>query len=89
MHAPYYIHEIDKFNEVNRTMDSKPTQIRKDELSLEISTPQAPQFGTSRPSNLRFDRLQPSDQEFNRSKIEFGQFVAREVVLDEEYWVGN
>lgn len=70
------------------TMDSKPSQIRKnDELSLELSIPAVPKFEILRPSNLRFDRLQPSDQEFDqRGKMEFGQFVAREAVLDEEYW---
>ncbi|KAJ8476313.1 hypothetical protein OPV22_020040 [Ensete ventricosum] len=38
-------------------------------------------------SNLRFDRLQPPDDEFvcEHSRA-FGRFVAREAVLDEELW---
>jgi hypothetical protein len=67
-------------------MDSKkPSSYtrKKEELSV------IPQLeSSSAPSDLRFDRLQPSDQELVREKsIEFGQFVAREALLDEEYWV--
>uniref|UniRef100_A0A2N9HDH9 N-acetyltransferase domain-containing protein n=1 Tax=Fagus sylvatica TaxID=28930 RepID=A0A2N9HDH9_FAGSY len=66
-------------------MDSKkPSSYtrKKEELSV------IPQLeSSSAPSDLRFDRLQPSDQELVREKsIEFGQFVAREALLDEEYW---
>lgn len=38
---------------------------------------------------LSFNRLQLSDQEcIGLQKRNFGMFVAREAVLDEEYWVG-
>ncbi|KAK9274674.1 hypothetical protein L1049_021925 [Liquidambar formosana] len=70
-------------------MNSKSSsQTRKrDELSLKLSTPSVPQLGTSTSSDLHFDRQQPSDQEFNQeNRMEFGRFVAREAVLDEEYW---
>ncbi|GMH23939.1 hypothetical protein Nepgr_025782 [Nepenthes gracilis] len=36
---------------------------------------------------LSFNRLQPSDQEYGElQRHNFGRFVAREAVLDEEYW---
>ena len=36
---------------------------------------------------MRFNRLQiPDDQE---NKMEFGNFVARNAIIDEEYWVFN
>nr|CAD1832307.1 unnamed protein product [Ananas comosus var. bracteatus] len=41
----------------------------------------------SDPSNLRFDRRQLSDEECDsRQRRFFGRFVAREAILDEEYW---
>ncbi|XP_041005985.1 uncharacterized protein LOC121250822 isoform X1 [Juglans microcarpa x Juglans regia] len=69
-------------------MDSKPSYTRKkEELSVQLPNPSSTQFESSTPSDLRFDRLQPSDQELDQEKrLQFGQFVAREAVLDEEYW---
>ncbi|XP_057969190.1 GCN5-related N-acetyltransferase 6, chloroplastic isoform X2 [Malania oleifera] len=71
-------------------MDSRSSQTgrKKEELPIEMPKLLIPQFETPRPStNLQFDRLQPSDQELIPEKgMEFGQFVAREAVLDEEYW---
>ncbi|GMP91584.1 hypothetical protein CsSME_00042221 [Camellia sinensis var. sinensis] len=44
---------------------------------------------SSKPPELSFNRLQLSDQEYNGlQRRNFGRFVAREAVLDEEYWVG-
>ena len=61
---------------------------KKEELSVQFSTPPIPKTDTLRSSDFRFDRLQPSDQELGRdNRLEFGQFVAREAFLDEEYWV--
>lgn len=41
----------------------------------------------SRPSDLRFDRLQPSDEELEcKHKRAFGRYIAREALLDEEFW---
>ncbi|KAK7303998.1 hypothetical protein RJT34_14966 [Clitoria ternatea] len=60
---------------------------KKEEVSVQLSTPPIPKGGTLSSNNLQFDRLQPSDQELARvNRFEFGQFVAREAVLDEEYW---
>lgn len=55
---------------------------KKDELSVKI-----PQVDQLRPEGLRFDRLQPPEPEQDR--LDFGKFVAREAILDEEYWVSN
>ncbi|XP_028071963.1 uncharacterized protein LOC114274144 isoform X3 [Camellia sinensis] len=45
---------------------------------------------SSKPPELSFNRLQLSDQEYNGlQRRNFGRFVAREAVLDEEYWVGS
>ncbi|KAI4344601.1 hypothetical protein L6164_011808 [Bauhinia variegata] len=72
------------------TMDSKSFQTlnnKEEKLSVLLSTPSVPKVDTSRSSDLRFDRLQPSDQELvGENILEFGQFVVREAVLDEEYW---
>ncbi|KAJ7979248.1 Acyl-CoA N-acyltransferase (NAT) superfamily protein [Quillaja saponaria] len=74
----------------NMTMDSKfsdTSNKNKEELSVHVSTPPIPQVGMLKTCDLRFDRLQPSDENFGReNKLEFGKFVAREAVLDEEYW---
>ncbi|RYR77249.1 hypothetical protein Ahy_A01g001700 isoform B [Arachis hypogaea] len=69
----------------NPTMSSK----KKKELSVQLpsSAPPIPKFETLRFCDLHFDRLQPSDQELDQhSRFEFGQFVARQALLDEEYW---
>lgn len=85
--------------DTNRAMDSKFSPIKKnsinndysmkkEELSMQLSTPPISKVETSNSNDLQFDRLQPSDQELGRvNRFEFGQFVAREAVLDEEYWV--
>ncbi|KAG7578862.1 GNAT domain [Arabidopsis thaliana x Arabidopsis arenosa] len=58
---------------------------KKEELSVKISIP--PQVDQLRPEGLRFDRLQPSEPEFgHEDRLEFGKFVAREAIVDEEYW---
>ncbi|KAL0908899.1 hypothetical protein M5K25_023411 [Dendrobium thyrsiflorum] len=39
------------------------------------------------PSDLRFDRLQPTEEEINcRHRRVFGRYIAREAMLDEEFW---
>ncbi|KAF5748426.1 putative Acyl-CoA N-acyltransferases (NAT) superfamily protein [Tripterygium wilfordii] len=70
------------------TMDSKSFYSRKkEELSIQLPTPSLPQTESSIPHGLRFGRLQPSDEELNLpNKLEFGRFVARQAVLDEEMW---
>lgn len=37
---------------------------------------------------LSFNRLQPTEEHCGLKKHSFGRFVAREAMLDEEYWVG-
>ncbi|KAJ0265411.1 GNAT domain-containing protein [Hirschfeldia incana] len=55
---------------------------KKDELSVKI-----PQVDQLRPEGLRFDRLQPPEPDlFHQDRLDFGKFVAREAILDEEYW---
>ncbi|XP_031267963.1 uncharacterized protein LOC116126398 isoform X1 [Pistacia vera] len=73
----------------NMTMDSKSSgSTEKQDLSIQLQRPLVPQLETLRPSDLKFDRLQPSDQELvDQDRFQFGKFVAREAVLDEEYWV--
>lgn len=47
-----------------------------------------PQVDQVRSEGLRFDRLQPAEPEFGQEdRFEFGKFVAREAMVDEEYWV--
>lgn len=58
--------------------------IKKQDLSFKI---QENHICKSETTNLQFDRLQQPDQLFaQHKKHEFGQFVARRAVLDEEYW---
>ncbi|GAV72797.1 Acetyltransf_1 domain-containing protein [Cephalotus follicularis] len=65
--------------------DSKSLYARKkEEVSVQLP---APAIQTSKPSNLKFDRLQPSDHDLIEvNGLQFGRYVAREAVLDEEYW---
>ncbi|KAL9441946.1 hypothetical protein AB3S75_020449 [Citrus x aurantiifolia] len=73
-----------KFSRISATwttrMNSKSSRTtKKEDLSI-VSIPQ-------RSNDLRFDRLQPSDRELlQHDRFEFGKFVAREALLDEEYW---
>ncbi|KAK8465986.1 hypothetical protein PHAVU_009G227400 [Phaseolus vulgaris] len=74
---------LTKKNDINNDYSMK----KKEELSVQLSTPPISKVETLNSNNLQFDRLQPSDQELGRvNRFEFGQFVAREAVLDEEYW---
>ncbi|MQM13941.1 hypothetical protein Taro_046868 [Colocasia esculenta] len=53
---------------------------------LRVASP-LPQVDPAGHSDLRFDRLQPPDPECNcRHKRVFGRFVAREALLEEEFW---
>lgn len=66
----------------------KPSQMTKNaKLSVDQTRPIIPQLETPETSNLQFDRLQPSLEDLHRSRsVEFGNFVAREAVIDEELW---
>ncbi|XP_043719515.1 uncharacterized protein LOC122667322 [Telopea speciosissima] len=73
---------------VSPSMKINPTspRTRKEAQSVEVPTTSSPHVEPSKPSNLRFDRLQHLDQEFNHGKVmDFGRFVTRAAVLDEEY----
>ncbi|TKY68487.1 2,3-bisphosphoglycerate-dependent phosphoglycerate mutase [Spatholobus suberectus] len=61
---------------------------KKKEVAVQLSslTPPFSKVETVRLYDLHFDLLQPSDQELDpHNRFEFGNFVARPVLLDEEY----
>lgn len=73
-------------------MDSKSHQtMKKEEVSIQISTPLLlPQWKPSAANELQFNRPPPPEQDLvHKRRLEFGQFVAREAVLDEELWVSD
>lgn len=77
-----------KFSPTMNDNNSNLKKKKKEELSVQISKPPVPKVETLSSNSLQFDRLQLPDQELVRgNRFEFGQFVAREAVLDEEYWV--
>ncbi|KAJ6698989.1 ACYL-COA N-ACYLTRANSFERASES (NAT) SUPERFAMILY PROTEIN [Salix purpurea] len=62
---------------------------KKEELSIQVPATSIYSSDTQRlaDADLRFDRLQVPEKELmHERKVEFGQFVAREAVIDEEYW---
>lgn len=72
-----------------RAMDLEDTETAKrKEISVQVPAPPIPECNTLRTSGLQFNRLQPVEINQENSK-EFGQYIAREAVLDEEYWVGD
>ncbi|GAB4838038.1 hypothetical protein Ancab_027566 [Ancistrocladus abbreviatus] len=78
---------------VNRKMhlksfDSQTIRENIGEHSADVRQPSITRSaGKLKPLDLQFNRLQPSDEEFNiQRKREFGDFMAREAVLEEEYW---
>lgn len=81
-----------KFHKVSApwtmTMDSKHSQKGNTEnISLNIPKGLVSSPETAKLSNLQFDRLQPPKEACREdSRLDFGQFTAREAVLDEEYW---
>lgn len=77
--------------QMNRKMEAKTSQTRKmEELSVKHPTPFIPKLEPSGEPDLQFDRLQTSDQDLvQEKKFEFGRFIAREAILDEELWVSK
>lgn len=68
---------------------SSSQESKEEEFSIQFQKNLVSQFEPVRssPTNLQFDRLQTPDEIFTGDKkLEFGNFVAREAVLDEEYW---
>lgn len=76
---------------MNRKMESKFSHNRKmEELSVELPTPSGPHFDLSRDRALQFNRGQPPDKDLDPDEmLEFGGFIAREAMCDEEFWVSN
>ncbi|KAK7347873.1 hypothetical protein VNO80_22412 [Phaseolus coccineus] len=63
---------------------------KKKEVSVQLSTlkPPVSRLETVRFCNFNLGRFQPSPQELEpHDSFEFGDFVAREALLDEEYWI--
>ncbi|CAL5328642.1 unnamed protein product [Camellia sinensis] len=82
-------HKLHICTSLTAALNSRSTQSetnKKEEFSVENQKLSIPQSKTS-PLNLHFNRLQPFDQEIiQEDRIEFGQFVAREALLYEEFW---
>jgi len=63
---------------------------KKKEVSVQLSTlkPPVSRRETVRFCNFNLGRFQPSPHEMEpHDRFEFGDFIAREAFLDEEYWV--
>ncbi|KAL9660370.1 hypothetical protein QQ045_025183 [Rhodiola kirilowii] len=57
------------------------------DISKRVSLPPTPLTQTHQPPTLKFNKLQPSDQELKDGiMIDFDQLLAREAQLDEELW---
>lgn len=79
-------------HQMNRKMEPKFSHNRKiEELSVELpAQPHPPHLESSRDRALQFNRGQPSDKDLDPDDVfEFGGYVAREAMCDEEYWVRN
>ncbi|KHN17719.1 DUF246 domain-containing protein [Glycine soja] len=69
------------------TIDTDFLNTKKKQVSFQLSSLITPPVSTVRFCDLNFGRLQPSDEELGPHKrFEFGNFVAREALLEEEYW---
>ena len=80
------------FHQMNRKMDSKFSHNRKiEQLSVELpAQPRPPHLDSSRDHALQFNRGQPSDKDLDPAdKLEFGGYIARQAMIDEDYWVSN
>lgn len=71
----------------DRAMDSKSSENKEDISAVHIPKKRLISSDTTLGvSNLQFDRLQPP-ADAQEIRIDFGNFTAREAVLDEEFWV--
>lgn len=91
LHISHYLPLLFFLYQMNRKMEAKSSQTRKmEELSVKHPTPFIPKLEPSGEPDLQFDRLQTSDQDLvQEKKFEFGRFIAREAILDEELWVSK
>ncbi|XP_060961443.1 GCN5-related N-acetyltransferase 6, chloroplastic isoform X2 [Cannabis sativa] len=75
---------------ITMTMDAKSSEKKKiEEISVQIPSLSSPitQRELLKSSDLQFNRLQPSERDLiQEKKLEFGHFVARDAILDEEFW---
>ncbi|XP_024960702.1 uncharacterized protein LOC112501226 isoform X3 [Cynara cardunculus var. scolymus] len=73
---------------ITMIMSSGSSQgIKKEEISVQLQKNSGYQLQPTSQTHLQLDCLQQVDQIFVQDKKhEFGQFVAREAMLDEEYW---
>ncbi|KAK4372830.1 hypothetical protein RND71_008214 [Anisodus tanguticus] len=72
------------------SLNPNSSRTGKNELSTEFQRYPIPQSEITYTSNLHFDRLQLSDEVLDlENRLEFGQFMACEAMLDEEYWTAS
>ncbi|KAL6222051.1 hypothetical protein ACLB2K_005443 [Fragaria x ananassa] len=71
-----------------KEFDEKMKNKKIEELSVELpAQPHPPHLESSRDRALQFNRGQPSDKDLDPDDVfEFGGYVAREAMCDEEYW---
>lgn len=84
-----HLQKFDRIDSVwSMKMESKFSHNRKmEELSVELPTPSGPHFDLSRDRALQFNRGQPPDKDLDPDEmLEFGGFIAREAMCDEEFW---
>ncbi|KAL5175739.1 2,3-bisphosphoglycerate-dependent phosphoglycerate mutase [Glycine soja] len=68
------------------TIDTDFLTKKKKQVSVQLPSLTSP-VSTVRFCDLNFGRLQPSDDELDpHNRFEFGNFVARQALLHEEYW---
>lgn len=86
LHRCYLIGDFSMNRSLIRASNDRKKEIKVD--SKDVSMECGPLGISCGPSDLRFDRLQPTEEEINcRNRRIFGRYIAREAMLDEEYWV--
>ncbi|KAG5015689.1 hypothetical protein JHK85_021825 [Glycine max] len=71
---------------IPETIDTDFLTKKKKQVSVQLPSLTSP-VSTVRFCDLNFGRLQPSDDELDpHNRFEFGNFVARQALLHEEYW---
>ncbi|ERN11254.1 uncharacterized protein LOC18439446 isoform X1 [Amborella trichopoda] len=57
------------------------------DISQQLHISMDPQLESRQPSDLHFEKLQPANENYGGKHIRvFGSYVAREAMVDEEYW---
>lgn len=78
-------HRVSAYPKMNLNIPSSQSKPQEN-LSVKLQNPIVPDLQISRPPDIRFDRIQTADECDTIDKLEFGQYVAREALVDEEYW---